>query len=162
MKHTVILITLFSLFSITATAAPMVRVVGVTNAQTIVIDRNGVATNVRLAGVTMNPIDEAAAADFLTTKLVGSWVLVETAANGESYVYRSPDGLFINGELARAAWSGTTTKMTYLGESFPGPQQATVKKTTTAQKAAIQPPAKPHRVRTAPRGAHRIPRFPKM
>lgn len=162
MKNAIVLIALISLFPLTATAAPMLRVVGVTSAHTIVVDRNGIAAELHLAGVTINPNDEAAAIDFLRSKLVGSWVLVETDAAGGSYVYRSPDSLFVNGALSQGTFLEPHTKMTYLGESFPGPRQQVVKKTAATPTVSILPPAKPHRVPTSPKGAHRIPRFPKM
>lgn len=160
MKQALILITLTSLLSISANAAPMLRVIGVTNAQTIVVDRNGVAAAIRLAGINLNPVDEPAAVDFLRAKVVGSWVLIESAGDA-SYVYRSPDGLFVNGEISRAAWSESSTKMLYIGESFAGPQKTVVKTASNEVRERILPPAKPHRARSTPKGATRIPRLPK-
>ncbi len=163
MKQSIIILTvltLITLLSTSATAAPMLRVVGVTDSHTIVVDRNGVAASIRLAGINVNPADEAAAIDFLRTKLVGAWVLVETAAGDSAYVYRSPDGLFVNGELTRGAWTESTTKMTYLGESYAAPQKAAAKPASMEPREQILPPAKPHRARTSPKGATRIPKLP--
>jgi hypothetical protein len=150
---------LFSiLLSTAATAAPMVRVIDVRDCRTIVIDRSGVAAVVRLAQIVVPPDDEPAATDYLRNTLVSSWVLVETDARGESYVYRSPDGLFVNGEVARRAYALGQTKMVYLGEVDPGPQRAVTRTAPKAKSVSVQPPSKPQRARTSPRGAHRIPR----
>lgn len=148
------------LLSTAATAAPMVRVVDVKDCRTIVVNHTGVATTVRLAQIVVPPDEESAATEYLRNTLVSSWVLVETDVRGESYVYRSPDGLFVNGELARRAWTSGHTTMVYLGEVDPGPQRAASRATPKAKAVSILPPPKPQRARTQPRGAHRIPRLP--
>jgi hypothetical protein len=109
----------------TAFAAPMMRVTGVKDARTLIVDRGGVASEVKLGDVIIPPGDEAAAVDFLRTKVVERYVMVESNARGEAYVYRSPDALFINGELLRRAYLTEGTKMTIIGESFPGPERST-------------------------------------
>ena len=55
--------------------------------------------------------------DYLTEKLTGSYVYIE---NGD--VYRSPDALFINRELAYGAYASSSVKMRVFGEVNPGPR----------------------------------------
>jgi hypothetical protein len=161
MKHTIVfLISIFICAS--ATAARLVRVVGITNVRTIVVDRNSVAANVTLASVAISPDDEAAAVEYLRATLIGSWVLVETNARGESYVYRSPDALFVNGALTRRAYLERGPQMIYLGEVEPGPARAVTRAKPAGEAVSILPPAKPRRAPTSPKGAHRIPRFPPL
>ena len=91
----------------------MVRAGAVIDSRTIVVE--GGAT-VALRGVNVPPSEEIAARMYLERLIVGKWILV---TDGD--VYRSPDGLFINGEMIRRGWL-TSTKMTYLGEVNPGPR----------------------------------------
>ena len=49
--------------------------------------------------------------------LTGSYVYVE-----DGNVYRSPDALFINGELAYGAYLSSSMKMRVFGDSNPGPR----------------------------------------
>ena len=117
----------------------MVRVARVIDSRTIMVDGGATVT---LRGVDIPPADEAMAADYLRSLLGNCWVLVE---NGD--VYRSPDGLYINGQLITHAYRGAA-RMTYLGESMPAPR---------AHTAALSP-ARPARG-TAPRHAPRyVPR----
>ena len=97
-------------------ATPMSRVVGVQNSRTILVEFAGRRSVVVLNGVAVVAADEASAADFLRRLLAGAWVLVE---GGE--VYRSPDALYINGEMIRHAWRNTPN-MRYLGQFDPGPR----------------------------------------
>ncbi len=147
-----------------AAAAPMVRVIGVKDSRTLIVDRTGVAAAIRLAQIVVAPAEEGAATEYLRTALVSSWVLVETDARGESYVYRSPDGLFVNAELARRAWTSGHTAMVYLGEVDPAPQRTATRAPSKTKAKAKTPsnvkPPKPQRARTQPRGAHRIPQLP--
>ncbi len=152
----------FSILILSTTAifaAPMVRVTGVKDARTLVVDRAGIAAEVRLADIVIPPGDDAAAIEFLRDKIVDRFVMLETDARGQSYVYRSPDSLFINGELARRAYTIRGTKMTILGESSPGPERATRGARAAKDPNRLLPPAKPHAVRHHPSGSHRIPRF---
>ena len=104
----------------------MVRVVDVIDARTLVIDDGGRRSNVHLAGVELAADDVAPATEYLRGLTVGMWVLVDDGA----FVYRSPDGLYVNGEMARHAWR-TSAQMKYLGEAWPspgaGPQAARTK-----------------------------------
>jgi hypothetical protein len=115
----------FSILVLSATtlfAAPMARVIDVKDARTLIVDRGGIAHEVKLGDVIIAPGDEAAAIGYLRSMLVERYVMLESGAHGESYVYRSPDALFINGELSRRAYLNPPTKMTILGESSPGPE----------------------------------------
>ena len=114
---------LFFVFSFQLSAAPMVRVLSIKDARTIVVDNRGVATEVTLAQVVIPPADEAAATSYLRQSLTNAWVMVERDAGGAVFVYRSPDALFVNGELARRAYAMTGTSMVYLGEVNPGPRR---------------------------------------
>jgi hypothetical protein len=125
--------------------APMMRVVSVRDAHTIVVDNRGVAMDVALAQIVIPPAEEAAAAAYLRDALTGAWVMVETDPRGGSYVYRSPDALFVNGELARRAYaSRSTTQMIYVGEVTPGPRRAEPAPKVVKAKP-LPPPPKPHR-----------------
>ena len=104
-------------------AAPMVRVTGVKDAKTLIVDRAGVAGEVKLGDVVIPPGEETAAIEFLRTKVVERYVMIEANASGEAYVYRSPDALFINGELLRRAYLSRGTEMIIIGESYPGPNK---------------------------------------
>ena len=95
----------------------MVRVAGVQDGHTILVERSGKTEAIALAGVEI--IDEARARDLLVWTLNESWVMVD-----DGLVYRSPDALFVNRELvlrgyARATQRGIAPEshlnVTYLG-----------------------------------------------
>ena len=113
-----LLVCLMSIYSTAAAAAPMVRVIAVTDSRTIVIDSNGARTSVTLSGVSVATEEESAAADYLRRIVGDAWVYVE---GGE--VYRSPDALYVNGEMIRHSWR-TSPSMKYLGELELGPRPA--------------------------------------
>ena len=140
-----------------AFASPMYRVVDVKDAQTLIIDRNGVAAEVRLAGVIVPPSEQPAAVTYLRDTLAWHWAMVETGPDG-AYVYRSPDALYINGEIARRAYTTHHTEMIYLGEVMPGPQHA-AKPARTPAPVRVRATPKPRRVRQSPTGAHKIPKL---
>ncbi|HUP60621.1 MAG TPA: hypothetical protein VNA69_09410 [Thermoanaerobaculia bacterium] len=113
--------------------AEMLRVVAIQDGRTVAVDRNGTRTSVRLAGVAVT--DELHARELLRWTLLGFWVKLEPAANGELLVWRSPDAMFINRELvlrgyARATLEGiapdTRVPMIYLGEGPSGERRVTV------------------------------------
>jgi hypothetical protein len=112
----------FPLFILSATslfAAPMVRVIGVKDARTLIVDRSGAPAEVKLGDVVIPPGDEAAAIEYLRTKVLDHYVMVES----DEYVYRSPDALFINRELLRRAYLSRGTEMIIVGESSPAPHK---------------------------------------
>jgi hypothetical protein len=123
-------------------AAPMVRVIDVKDARTLIVDRAGVAGEVRLGDVVIPSGEETTAIDFLRTTLVQHYVMVESNARGEAYVYRSPDALFINGELLRRAYLVQRTRMVIVGESSPGPERSTRSAPPRAE-SRVPPPPKP-------------------
>jgi hypothetical protein len=98
-------------------AVPMVRFSKVIDSRTIVVERDGGTKVVHLANVAIPAADEQAARDYLTDKLTGSYLYVE---NGN--VYRSPDALFINRELAYGAYASSSVKMRVFGELYSGPR----------------------------------------
>lgn len=132
-------ILVLSLFALPMSAT-MVRVARVVDSHTIVLDGGNTVT---LRGVEIPPADEALATDYLRSLLGNCWVLVE---NGD--VYRSPDGLYVNGQLITHAYRATT-RMTYLGESMPAPRAAKV------TPAATTPTTRGTAPRRAPRYAPR-------
>ena len=114
----------------------MSRVVSVQDSRTILVEFAGRRSVVVLTGVAVVAADEASAADFLCRMLAGAWVLVE---DGE--VYRSPDALYINGEMIRHAWR-TAPNMRYLGQFDPGPRTSAA--TAAPRKAKpVSTPARP-------------------
>jgi hypothetical protein len=120
-------------------AVPMARFSKVIDSSTIVVERMGGTEVVRLANVNVAAEDEQAARDYLTEKLTGSYVYVE---NGN--VYRSPDALFINRELAYGAYASSSTKMRVFGEVNPGPRP---QKSTAPVRAPLQMPKPAQRSR---------------
>jgi hypothetical protein len=125
-------------------ASPMLRVISVKNARTLIVDNRGVAAEITLGQVVIAPAEEEAAAAYLRNTLTGAWVMVETDVRGESYVYRSPDALFINGELSRRAFLGSSVQMTYVGDVMPGPRRAEPVVKVVKAKPMPRPP-RPHR-----------------
>ena len=98
-------------------ANPMARFSKVIDSRTIVVERIDGTEVVHLTNVNIPAEDEQAVRDYLTEKLTGSYVYVE---NGN--VYRSPDALFINRELAYGAYAASSLKMRVFGEINPGPR----------------------------------------
>ena len=96
----------------------MARFVRATDSRTIVVEHAGGSTEVvHLTNVSVPPEDELAAREYIEEKLTGAFVYVE-----DGTVYRSPDALFINRELAYGAYAAPSLKMRYLGEVNPGPR----------------------------------------
>jgi hypothetical protein len=91
-----------AVFAVSVQAAPMVRVVRVAGPSTIVVVRDNVQTEVKLTGIEITDPQNAMA--FLTWTLGSSWVMVE-----DGKVYRSPDAMFINGELVRKGFARAVT-----------------------------------------------------
>ena len=131
--------------SVSASApASMIRAAGAVDRQTILLE-GGAA--LRLRGVDLPVDEEPAAREYLQRLVAGHWVYVE-----DGDVYRSPDALFINGEMARRAWK-SVTKMTWLGESFPAPPSRSPTRAATSRAPSARSPHRaPHR---APRASHR-------
>ena len=124
-------IALFCLFALPLSGATMVRVGRVLDSRTIVVDGGAIVT---LRGVDIPPADEAMAAGYLRSILTNAWVLVENGGD----VYRSPDALFVNGQMIMHAYRGAS-KMTYLGESMPG-QRTTAPPPRATTPAGTAPP----------------------
>jgi len=105
----------------------MARVAEVVDSRTIVIERGGARTTVRLANVDVPAEAEARAASTLRDAIAGRWALVESAPGGVN-VYRSPDALFINALVVRT-WTDPQPQHAFqiLGTVSPGTQRATVR-----------------------------------
>lgn len=99
-------------------ASRMAQFVSAPDGHTIVVRRDGIDERVQLANVFLAPEDEPAAREFLERRLGGKWVYVE-----EGNVYRSPDALFINRELAYRAFAAPQLQMRVFGEIDPGPKE---------------------------------------
>jgi len=106
----------FTIESVQA-AVPMSRFAKVIDSHTIVVERIDATEVVHLTNVQVPAEDEQAAREYLEEKLTGAWVYVESGN-----VYRSPDALFINRELAYGAYGAPSLKMRVLGEINPGPK----------------------------------------
>ncbi len=126
MKRCFFALALFVSLLVPSAKAAMVRVVDVIDARTIVVDDNGRRTTVVIAGIALADTETADAAAYLRQLVSGQWVLVEPGG----FVYRSPDALSVNGEMARHPWRGAP-RYVYLGTIDPG----------QAQKAAVTPKA---------------------
>ena len=120
MKRFIYIVCLFMPAGLVA-AIPMAQVVNVIDSHTINVEVNGRRNVVVLSGVAVSPGEEAAAVEHLHRLVDGAWVYVE---GGD--VYRSPDGLFVTGEMQRHAW-WSTPNMRYLGLADPGPRTAPAK-----------------------------------
>ena len=105
-----------SLFATHAVARPMSRAIAVNDSRTITVETDGRQEKITLRGFEIDAGDERDAAAYLAGLIRESWLYVE---NGD--VYRSPDGLYVNGEMARHAWL-TTPGMKYLGPLDLAPQ----------------------------------------
>jgi hypothetical protein len=119
-------------------AVPMVRFTNVIDSRTIVVDHAGTSEVVHLTNVDVPADDEQAARAYLTEKLTGTFVYVE---NGN--VYRSPDALFINRELAFGAYAAPALKMQVFGQINPGSRSQTAPRATPARKPAPAPRPRP-------------------
>jgi L-ascorbate metabolism protein UlaG (beta-lactamase superfamily) len=127
----------FCLFTLPIGAGTMVRVARVIDSRTIVLDGG---TTVTLRGVDIPPADEAMAAGYLRSTLGNNWVLVENGGD----VYRSPDALYVNGQLIMHAYRGTA-HMKVLGESMPAPRAHAPAPRATAPLRSAPPRRAPHR-----------------
>lgn len=139
MKRFILCVSLVVFSQSSLAAVPMARFSRVIDSRTIVVERIGGTEVVHLANVAIPAVDEQAARDYLADKLTGSWVYVE---NGN--VYRSPDALFINRELAYGAYALPSVKMRVFGEIYTGPRP---QQPSAPARAPIQVPKPVHRSR---------------
>lgn len=128
-----ILFFLVSLSLVVRLDAAMVRVAGVVDGQTLVVERGGARVQVKLAGVALT--DESRARALLQWTVVSSWVMLEEQADGSVFVYRSPDAMFVNRELVVRGFASATLPgieppshviVTYLGTLHPVPARTAV------------------------------------
>lgn len=146
MKRCLFAIALFVSFLVPSAKATMVRVVDVIDARTIVVEDNGRRTTVVIAGIALADTETADAAAYLRRLVFGQWVLVEPGG----FVYRSPDALSVNGEMARHPWRGVP-RFVYLGTIDPGKaQKAAVTPKAPSAPTKRQPHTRPHRRLQAP------------
>jgi hypothetical protein len=116
-------------------AIPMARFARVIDSRTIVVERIDATEVVHMTNVNVPAEDERAARQYIEDKLAGAFVYVE---NGE--VYRSPDALFINRELAYRAYADRSVKMRVLGEIDPGPRAQTLRATPVPEPTPVPKP----------------------
>ncbi len=153
-RHIVLIVTFF--FALRLEGA-MVRVTGVEDARTLVVERNGKPERVTLAGVAIT--DDASARALLEWTLVSRWVSLEEASGGH-FVYRSPDALFVNRELvlrgfARATLPGiepvSHVPVTYLGTlNPPAPSRAPAVRSAAGSRSGSAPSSRPSTSRSRP------------
>jgi hypothetical protein len=126
MRLTLNLIIFISIGICISADAAMLRVVGVHDGRTILVERGGKQETMVLGGVEI--LDEARARDLLNWTLDSAWVMLERTASGEVLVFRTPDALFINRELVRRGYARATLRevapeirlnVTYLGQVDP-------------------------------------------
>jgi hypothetical protein len=118
MKRVLFALAVFVSLFATSAAASMVRVVEVLDGRTIVVDDNGRHVSVTLEGVAFADDEASDAAEYLRRLVLGKWVLADGA-----FVFRSPDALAVNAEMARHPWRGLP-RFLYLGEVNPSGRQA--------------------------------------
>jgi hypothetical protein len=116
-------------------AVPMAKFAKVIDSRTIVVEHIDKTEIVHLTNVDVPAEDEQAARDYLQQTLMGTYVYVE---NGK--VYRSPDALFINRELAFGAYFSPTVKMHYFGDINPGPREQTPRATPAREPMQVPRP----------------------
>lgn len=116
---------LISLSLVLRLDASMVRVIGVADGQTLVVERGGTAVKVKLAGIQLT--DDDSARSLMQWTLVSTWVMLDEQPGG-FFVYRSPDALFVNRELVARGFARATLPsiepaqhvvVTYLGTIDP-------------------------------------------
>lgn len=145
MKIKTILLGIVCAIALRADAA-MVRVQQVLDGRTLVVERNGKAERVTLAGIAIT--DDAAARSLLEWTLVARWVSLETVEGGQ-LVYRSPDALFVNRELVTRGFARATlpdiepprtVPVTYLGTlDLPGTRPAAAARSAPAVRSDSAP-----------------------
>jgi len=141
-----ILCVFFVLATPVMAAVPMAKFVKVIDSRTIVVERIDGTEVVHLTNVDVPADDEQAAREYLEQKLTGTFVYVE---NGK--VYRSPDALFINRELAYGAYGAPSLKMRVLGEINPGPRGQAAPRATPVKPPMQVPPLHPPPMRISTR-----------
>jgi hypothetical protein len=134
MKRIILLVFLFVPTQLMA-AVPMARFARVIDSRTIVVEHTGATEVVHLSNVDVPASDERAAREYIEEKLTGTFVYVE---NGE--VYRSPDALFINRELAYRAYAAPSLKMRVLGEVNPAPRAQALRATPVREPMQVPKP----------------------
>ena len=128
----------------------MARVVAIRDARTITVQRGSRQADITLAGV--EPNDRLHSTEFLRWTLAESWITLEACPEegGAFYVYRSPDGLFVNREYVMRGYANATlpavvpapqTPVVYLGIVDPGKRKMTEARST--REGAIPPPKAP-------------------
>lgn len=105
MTHRIFVLVVFLLISRCIDAA-MLRVVSVEDGQTITVERNGTRVPITLAGITI--ADAVGARNLLEWALADAWVLLEEQPGGAHYVWRTPDGMFLNRELVLRGFARAT------------------------------------------------------
>jgi hypothetical protein len=100
-----IFFSLIFLFLVVRAEAALVRVTAIVDAQTLIVDRAGIAETIKLAGITITDVENART--LLEWTLVSKWVMLEPQSGGGCFVYRSPDALFVNRELVTRGFATT-------------------------------------------------------
>ena len=101
----ILIVVLTFCFAMSAPAA-MVRVVDIQEGPTLIVERDGVRSPIRLAGVAVT--NEPGARELLRWTIDRRWVKIEPAAAGGHLIWRTPDALFINRELVLRGFATAT------------------------------------------------------
>jgi hypothetical protein len=112
----------------------MSKFVKVIDSRTIVVERIDATEVIHLTNVDVPAEDEQAAREYIEEKLTGSFVYAE---NGK--VYRSPDALYINRELAFGAYGAPSLKMHVLGYINPSGRQAAPRPQSVREPMQVPP-----------------------
>jgi len=151
MTHRILVLVVFLLISRCIDAA-MLRVVSVEDGQTITVERNGVRVPITLAGITI--ADAVGARNLLEWALADAWVLLEEQPGGAHYVWRTPDGMFLNRELVLRGFARATIADvqpparihgTYLGTVDPAGSQ---RRMTSKERVKPDKPGKMPKLKT--------------
>jgi endonuclease YncB( thermonuclease family) len=111
--------------------ASMVRVLDVTGGRTLIVEKNGAPLEVQLAGIEIT--DGVGAQALMHWTLLSAWVMLDAQPEGGYFVYRSPDGQFVNRELVARGMARALVPtieptshvvVTYLGTIDPDPSGA--------------------------------------
>lgn len=106
MTHRILVLIVFLLIS-RCMDAGMLRVVSVDDGQTITVEQNGTRVPITLAGITI--ADAVGARNLLDWALGDAWVLIEEQPGGNHFVWRTPDGMFVNRELVLRGFARATS-----------------------------------------------------
>ena len=156
MAHRVFVLVVFLLITRCIDAA-MLRVVSVEDGQTITVERDGARVPIKLAGLTI--ADGVGARNLLEWALADAWVMLEEQPGGTHYVWRTPDGMFVNRELVLRGFARATSADVQPPARIHGTYLGTVDPVGVQRRAAPKERVKPEK--TQPKLKTPRPKSPK-